>query len=99
LGALVGRGFQIDAVQVLAPEELNPVTYGDLKLVDAESGHVQEVTFGKFRLKAYRQSVQNFCQRLREFCTPRGIRFFSVPSNTDLQDLLLRQLREAEIWR
>jgi uncharacterized protein (DUF58 family) len=99
LGALVGRGFQIDAVQVLAPEELNPTTYGDLKMVDAESGHVQEVTFGKFRLKAYRQSVQNFCQRLREFCTPRGIRFFSVPSNTDLQDLLLRQLREAEIWK
>src|SRR5687768_7505352 len=75
LNALVGRGFQVNAVQILAPEELNPSTYGDLKLVDAESGSIQEVTFGKYRLKSYQQTVQNFCQRLREFCQSRGIRF------------------------
>ena len=98
LGALVGRGFQVNAVQILAPDELNPPTYGDLKLVDSESGGIQEVTFGRFRLKAYQQTVQNFCQRLREFCQSRGINFFTVASNTDLQQLLLKQLREAEIW-
>ena len=40
----------------------------------------------------------SFIQRLREFCTPRGIGFFMVGSNTDLQDLLLKQLRAAEVW-
>jgi len=59
---------------------------------------MQEVTFGKYRLKAYQQSVQNFCQRLREFCQGRGIRFFSVGSDTSLEQLLLRQLRQAEVW-
>jgi uncharacterized protein (DUF58 family) len=98
LNALVGRGFQVNAVQILAPEELNPSHYGDLKLVDSETGALQEVTFGKFRLKAYQQSVQNFCQRLREFCQTRGIRFFSVSSDTALEQLLLRQLREAQVW-
>ncbi len=98
LNALVGRGFHVNAVQILAPDELNPASYGDLRLIDSESGAMQEVTFGKYRLKAYQQSVQNFCQRLREFCQGRGIRFFSVSSDTSLEQLLLKQLRQAEVW-
>src|SRR5664279_3251298 len=98
LTALVGRGFQVDLVQILAPEELSPGTFGDLRLVDSETGGTQEVTFGRFRLKAYRQTVQNFMQRLREYCKRRGINFFTASSNTDLQDLLLKQLRQAEVW-
>jgi uncharacterized protein (DUF58 family) len=99
LTALVGRGFQVNIVQILAPDELNPATYGDLRLVDSETGGLQEVTFGKYRLKHYQQTVQNFIQRLREFSTKRGISFFSVSSDTSLQDLLLKQLRTAEVWR
>ena len=98
LTALIGRGFQVNAVQILAPEELSPTTYGDLRLVDSETGGLQEVTFGKFRLKAYQQTVQNYIQRLREFCSPRGISFFSVSSDTSLEQLLLKQLREQEVW-
>ena len=98
LAALVGRGFQVDLVQILAPDELSPSTFGDLRLVDSETGAMQEVTFGRFRLKSYRQTVQNFMQRLREYCKSRGINFFTASSNTDLQDLLLKQLRQAEVW-
>jgi uncharacterized protein (DUF58 family) len=98
LNALIGRGFQVNAIQILAPEELNPGTYGDLRLVDSETGGMQEVTFGKYRLKAYQQTVQNFCQRLREFCQTRGMSFFSVSSDTSLEQLLLKQLRQAEVW-
>ena len=98
LTALVGRGFQVNAVQILAPDELNPATYGDLRLVDAETGAMQEVTFGRFRLKAYQQTVQNFMQRLREFCTSHGVSFFTASSDTALEQLLLKQLREAEVW-
>src|ERR1039458_9000788 len=36
LTALVGRGFQVDLVQILAPDELSPATFGDLRLVDSE---------------------------------------------------------------
>jgi uncharacterized protein (DUF58 family) len=98
LNALVGRGFQVNAVQILAPDELDPATYGDLRLVDAETGGIQEVTFGRYRLKAYQQTVQNFCQRLREFCQARGINFFTASSDTALEQLLLKQLRQAEVW-
>ncbi len=99
LNALVGRGFQISAVQILAPEELAPTTYGDLRLIDSESGGHQEVTFGRYRMASYQQTVQNFCQRLREFCQGRGINFFIASSETPLEQLLLKQLRAAEVWK
>jgi hypothetical protein len=98
LSALIGRGFQVSAVQILAPEELNPDSYGDLRLVDSETGTVQEVTFGKFRLNAYKQTVMNYIQRLREFCQARGINFFTSASDASIEKLLLKQLREAEVW-
>ena len=97
LNSLVGRGFQVDVVQILAPDELAPATFGDLRLVDAESGDAREVTFGKFRLKAYQQTVRNFCDRLREFCSTRGINYFLASSDMDLGELLLKQLRQAEV--
>ena len=97
LGALVARGFQVDLVQILAPDELAPTAYGDLRLVDSESGGMQEVTFGRFRMKSYQQTVQNFVQRLREFCTTRGMNFFMASSDTDLGELLLKRLRQAEV--
>jgi len=98
LTALIGRGFQVDIVQILAPEELSPSTFGDLRLVDSETGGVQEVTFGRYRMKSYQQTVQNFIQRLREYCQGRGINFFTASSNTPLEELLLKQLRQAEVW-
>lgn len=97
LNALIGRGFHVDAVQILAPEELAPTSFGDLKLVDAESGTIQEVTFGKYRLAAYQKTVQAFIQRLREFCSARGINYFLARSDMDLSELLLKQLRKAQV--
>ena len=96
--ALMGRGFQINAIQILAPEELNPSSFGDLRLVDAETGGTTEVTFGRYRLEAYKQMVGNFCQKLREHCAKRGVSFFSVSSDASLEQLLLKRLKEAEVW-
>ncbi len=97
IGALLGRGFQVDCVHILAPDELSPTTFGDLRLIDAETGGHQEVTFGRYRLAAYRETVAKFCQRLREFCAARGVNYFLASSATPLEDLLLRQLRKAEV--
>ncbi len=98
LTALIGRGFQVDLVQILAPDELEPTTFGDLRLVDSETGGHAEVTFGRFRLKAYQKMVQNFLQKLREFCQTRGINYFTASSGTPLEELLLKQLRQSEVW-
>lgn len=97
LNTLIGRGFQVNLIHILAPEELAPTTFGDLRLVDAESGDSREITFGKYRLKGYQKTVQNFCGRLREYCQKRGIHYFLARSDMDLGDLILKQLRRAEV--
>jgi hypothetical protein len=56
------------------------------------------VTFGRFRLRAYQQTVQAYVQRLKEWCQRRGVNFFSSSSDASLDDLLLKQLRRAEVW-
>ncbi|MDQ6631401.1 MAG: DUF58 domain-containing protein [Verrucomicrobiota bacterium] len=98
LNALIARGYHGNVIQILSPEELNPTAFGDLRFVDSETGAMQEVTFGKYRLNAYQQTVQNFCQRLREYCSSRGLNFFSVSSDMSLEKILLKQLRQAEVW-
>ncbi|MDB6055391.1 MAG: hypothetical protein JWN25_2914 [Verrucomicrobiales bacterium] len=98
LNALVARGFKILVIQVLSPEELDPSTFGDLRLIDSETGSMQEVTFGKYRLDAYKKTVANYCQVLREFCGQRGIAHFLFPSNASLEQVLLKDFRKAKIW-
>lgn len=97
LEALVTRGFQVSVVQILAPEELSPTTFGDLRVVDSETGAEQEVTFGKYRLKAYRQVVENYTQKLREYCRGRGIRYFRAASDVSLEGLILKELRQGQV--
>ncbi len=98
LKSLVSRGFQVSAVQILSPEELSPTSYGDLRLVDSETGHSEEVTFGRHRLEVYTRVVREHVERLRQHCRARGIQFFQCSSNGRLEDLLLKRLRESEVW-
>ncbi len=97
LDALIGRGFHVTVLQVLAPEEIEPTTFGDLRLVDSESGAEREVTFGRFRLKAYRQAVENYTRKLREYCRGRGIRFFRASSDTPTEAVVLKEMRRAGV--
>jgi uncharacterized protein (DUF58 family) len=97
--ALLARGFQVMIVQVLSPGELNPTSFGDLKFVDAETGGIKEVTFGKFRLDRYQASTSAYIDQLAEFCRARGVGFWSVSSSCSLEELLLKQLKEGEFWR
>ena len=99
LKSLASRGSEVHAVQILAPEELEPPSYGDLRVIDSETGVEQEVTFGKYRLKAYRATVQNYCRRLQEYCRARGIRYQLAQSDTPIEDLLLKAMRTGGMWR
>ena len=99
LKSLASRGSEVHAVQILAPEELEPSSYGDLRLIDSETGAEQEVTFGKYRLKSYRATVQNYCRRLQEYCRARGIRYQLAQSDTPIEDLLLKAMRTGGMWR
>ena len=99
LKSLASRGSEVHAVQIFAPEELEPSSYGDLRVIDSETGAEQEVTFGKYRLKSYRATVQNYCRRLQEYCRARGIRYQLAQSDTPIDNLLLKAMRTGGMWR
>jgi hypothetical protein len=98
LATLVARGLEVHAVQVLSPQEWVPDTYGELRVEDVETGLWQEVTFGRYRLKAYQRTVQRYVDQLREYCRRHGTGFVSVRSDADLAKLLAREFRTLGLW-
>ncbi len=93
LRLLVGRGFDVFAIQVLSPQEIDPPLTGDLRLRDVEDGDQTEVTISAPLLKKYKQNLAAYNDQLRDFCARREITFLSVRSDTPIDTLILDYLR------
>lgn len=93
LRLLLGGGYDLFAIQVLAPQELEPDIGGDLRLKDTEDADLAEVTITAPLLKKYKDTLAAYCARLREFCARREITLQTVPSSTPVDVLVLDYLR------
>jgi hypothetical protein len=94
---LVQRGFDLNLIQVLAPEELQPQVRGDLMLVDSESGAEREVTVNERMLTAYRSTLEAYTTSLGSFCRARAIGYTMMTSDVSFEDLLLTNLVAARM--
>ncbi|MBL9119888.1 MAG: DUF58 domain-containing protein [Phycisphaerae bacterium] len=95
-------GYDVFAMQILSPEEIDPAANGvagDLRLVDVEDQDVNEVTITPPLLKAYRDRLNAYCGKMREFCIRRGITHVLVDTQTDIDELLLDYLRKRGLLR
>ena len=102
LRAVAGRGFDVFAVQMLSPEELDPGPKGlsgDVKLVDLEDEEETEVTVSQKVLGAYRDNLNRYCGALREYCVRRDITHMLVDSSTNLEVLLTEYFRRRGLLR
>jgi len=99
LKQLLARHNDIFAFHVLAPEELNPEFLGDWRVVDSETGGTIEVSVSRGQMKKYQQTVNNFCQRLKEHCTQRGISYLFTSTSEPFEDLMLKYIRQAGMVR
>jgi uncharacterized protein (DUF58 family) len=93
---LVGGGYDTFCLQILSPEEIDPARHGlagDLKLTDIEDEDTAEVTISAALLKRYKQNLDAYCGKLRDFCVRRGIMHVTIDSSQDLTALLLDYLR------
>lgn len=99
LRALLGRGYDVVAIQVLSPQEVNPPIGGDLRLKDVEDADVAEVTISAPLLKRYKANLAAYCDELRRFCTQRNIAHMTVQSDLPLETLLLDHLRRRGVLR
>lgn len=99
LRMLVGRGYDVYALQTLSPQEVEPDVTGDLRLVDVEDGDRAEITVSAPLLKKYKQNLAAYCAGLREFCARREITGLTVRSDTPVDVLLLDYLRRRGVLR
>jgi hypothetical protein len=97
LKTLAARGFEVTAIQVLDRHELEPNIIGDLKLVDAETGVVREVTVSDSLLRAYKRNVDTYCATLRAFCLRYGMNYLLVANDTPVDVSVLRMCRGVGI--
>jgi len=107
LGA--GTGWDVTLLQTLSPGELDPlserdgaggrVLLGDLRLTDAETGRVAEVTATADPIGRYRARLKTYQDGLRGFATARGMQHLVVRSDADVASLMLDELRRRGLFR
>lgn len=95
LSALRAAGQEVNVVQILAPEELDPELRGDWTLQDVETGKEVEVTMTARLLRRYEEELAAHTAALIDFCHQHNMPFAQIASNASVEDLILRQLRFA----
>lgn len=90
---------EVVAVQVLAPEELDPKLSGELRLIDSESKEAREVAISSKVLQTYKEAAVQHTQMLRSFCHERGITYLLAVTHTSPGDFLLGELRRSGLAR
>lgn len=93
LKALLERRFDVHVIHVLAPDEVSPAFGGDLRLTDAETGEVRDLTLDGEAQRAYAQRLRDFLERAEQFCRANEIGYYRVVTDTPAEEFMLRQLK------
>lgn len=99
---LAGGGFDTYCLQVLSPQEIDPGKHGlagDLRLTDIEDDDLADVTISAPLLKRYKENLNAYCGKLREFCVRCGVMHTTIDTATDLTTLLLEYLRQRGLLK
>ena len=93
LRALLERRFDVHVIHLLDAEEMAPTAAGDLRLIDAETGELRDVTMDAESLREYRERVRAFLERAETFCRANEISYHRVVTDTAIEDFMFRQLK------
>lgn len=96
-------GWDITLIQVLSPGEVDPLqerspsgdrmVIGDLRLTDAETGRIAEVTVTTDLVHRYLDRLKAYQEALHTFAAARGLQHLMVRSDADITTLMLDELR------
>lgn len=91
--ALLSRRFQVVLLHVLDEEELHPTLTGDLRLVDAETQAVREVSISPHLIAQYEARVEEFCAGLARMAGRYNLDYVRASTGTPFEDVVLKSLR------
>lgn len=94
LGILADRRREIIIIHLLCPQELNPETVGDIRLIDSETGEKREVSITPKLLRAYSDNLSSWKNDIQRLCVKRGINYITVDTATPLDEFVLKTMRK-----
>jgi len=93
MNLVFGAGLELMALQILAPEEIDPELEGDSRLTDSETGARLDVTAGGALVGLYQEYRAAYEAELSTGCRRRGGRFAATSSGDGLEGVLFDTLR------
>ncbi len=99
LRRLIGRQYDLYAIQVLCPQEVSPDLSGELKLIDIEDADAAEITVSAALSKYYKRNLTAYCNELKDFCMSRGAVYVLANSADSVESLVLNYLRRIRLLR
>ncbi len=97
LNALVGKGYEVALLHVLAPEEIEPPLTGDLRLIDVETGAAQEVSIDGGLRELYVRRVTAWRESIRAECIRRGVHYVPITTDMAWEKVILYDLRRLGV--
>ncbi len=88
---------QVLLLQVLTPEEIDPVYEGRVSLIDSESVDLEDSKNLKLRitrgmLAAYQEALRDFREDMRVFCAKREAGYITVSTDSPIERVLFGEL-------
>ena len=96
---LVSRRMDVIVMHLIAPEEIDPPTEGDRRLIDVEDHEAIELTLTPLVRERYRQRVRAFSDRAKTFCSARGAVYIPVRTEVPVEEIVTKYLRHRGVVR
>ncbi len=79
---------EVNVVQVLSKDEVNPPLGGNLCLTDCETGEHKDITVSLAVIESYKKALLSMQNGIGEYCRKSGARFSAVNTDMLLQETL-----------
>ena len=89
------RQFEPNLIQIHDLIETSPRLFGDLQLLDMETGYTRDVTISESVLRRYKQKVRDFLESIQRYCIENGFGCTLSSTAVPFDELILRMMREA----
>ena len=89
-------------MQVMTPDELDPVYDGRVTMIDSESVDLSDPKNMKMKITrsmqlAYAEALKDFKEDIKTFCSKRGVDYVSISTDTPIEKVLFSELLKVGI--
>lgn len=88
INALLGRGYEVGLIHILAPDEVEPQMAGDLRLVDSETGAGQDVTIDGAMRDLYTRRLREWREEIAASCLSGDVHYVTIDTGTPWEDVI-----------